>query len=93
MNNDPGPASSGLFLVARKKVPPLPPAAAPSRLRAIAERALIPLAVVSLAAGVLASFDKNSWIQAKSLLAPALPSITAFLGAAAGASFRCRRSR
>jgi hypothetical protein len=93
MNNEYDPAPSGLFLVPRRRAPPVQPAPDRHRRRAIAEGALIPLAVVCLAVSIFAGFDRNSWIESKCLLAPALPSITAFLGAAAGAWLRCRRSR
>jgi len=93
MNNDHGPAPSGLFLVPQKRVPPVQPAPDRPRRRAIAEGALVPVAVVCLAGSIFAGCDRNSWIESKCLLAAALPSIAAFFGAAAGAWLQCRRSR
>lgn len=93
MNNDHGPAPSGLFLVQTKRISSVEPRPDRPRRPVIVEGALLSLAVVCLAVSILAGCDRNSWNEGKCLLAPAVPSITAFFGAAAGAWLRCRRSR
>ena len=93
MNNNRGsdPSDQKPFLVPRRPVPAAAALRDRRRLQAIAENALLPLALVFLAIGIFAPFGRNRWAEIKSLLTPALPSITAFLGAAAGSRSWFRR--
>lgn len=84
------PSKPRLFLVPRRTVPATP-ARDHLHWQILAQRALLPLALVSLAVSALAGFGRDHWAEIKHLLLPTLPSITAFLGTVAGACFGLRR--
>lgn len=92
MHNHHGSDPSGprLFLVPRRAIPPAAPVRDHPRWKT-ARRALLPLAFVGLAISAFTGFGRENCAEIKHLLIPALPSMTAFLGAAAGARFGLRR--